>query len=71
MPSEIDHEWTDVPVCPHCGERDDDWWDGLGHKDDGDEWPMDCGACDGAYVVTMSVSVDFITKTKEPPDAQR
>jgi len=27
--TEIDHEWTDCPVCPKCGFTEQDWWDGL------------------------------------------
>ena len=33
---EFDTEWTEFPTCPHCGEVDQDWWDGLPKKNDGD-----------------------------------
>ena len=29
----VDAEYKDVPVCPHCGHRDHDYWDG-GYKPD-------------------------------------
>jgi len=57
----IDHEWTSFPVCPYCGESDQDWWDGLETKNDGDEWDSECGACGQSYKISMSVSVDFCT----------
>lgn len=27
-----DTDWTEFPVCPHCGTQDQDWWDGLPPK---------------------------------------
>lgn len=68
--SKFDTEWTTFPVCPHCGETDQDWWDGLGPKDDGDSWEVECGACQQDYVVTMSVSTHFETQPlNQSPDA--
>lgn len=64
-------EWGDShsePVCPHCGERDQDWWDGLDdNKNDGDTWDVECPFCDEKYAICMSVSTDFTT-AKLPPD---
>lgn len=62
---EIHHEWTSEPVCPHCGFKDQDWWDGIGPKDDGDSWVAECGECGREYKVTMSVSTHF--ETEEVP----
>lgn len=59
--SEHDTEWTDLPVCPYCGEVEHDWWDGLPPKNDGDSWGADCGNCEGEYTTTMSVSTNFDT----------
>ena len=61
--SKFDTDWTTFPVCPYCGEQDQDWWDGLGcSMGDGDSWEVDCGFCDEPYVVTMSVSTHFSTR---------
>lgn len=43
MSKGIDHEWTEFPVCPKCGDSDQDWWDGIGPKNDGDSWDSECG----------------------------
>ena len=58
----ISHEWTDVPICPHCGQSDQDWWDGLPPKNDGDTWTAECGNCGQEYTVTMCVTATFDTK---------
>jgi len=63
---EYDTEWTDLPTCPYCGFSDQDWWDGLLPKDDGDSWLVHCGECEEEYTVTMSVSTNFRTVKGEP-----
>lgn len=63
--TEYDTEFTEFPTCPHCGEADQDWWDGLPSKEDGDEWTVECGFCDESYTVTMSVSTYFATRKRE------
>jgi hypothetical protein len=62
--TEFDTEWTEFPKCPHCGEDDQEWWDGLSITDhgDGSEWDAQCGFCDKDYHVSMSTSVNFSTK---------
>ena len=62
MNTDFDTDWTESPVCPHCGEPDHDWWDGLPPKNDGDEWDVTCHNCGKKHRVTMSVSVDFCTE---------
>ena len=59
--TEQDTDYTTFPTCPSCGESDQDWWDGLPPKNDGDEWEADCSACGTKYKVTMSVDVSFCT----------
>lgn len=67
---EIDCCHTDFPVCPHCGETDQDWWDGLGSKNDGDSWVVTCGFCDKDYEVEMTVSTTFSTEAlRDEPKA--
>jgi hypothetical protein len=60
--TEFDTKWTTFPVCPHCGKADQDWWDGLSHKWDGDSWEVNCGFCMKEYQVTISVDTTFDTK---------
>ncbi len=57
--------WLDVPHCPHCGARDDDWWDGDGLKNDGDQVDRECGDCGKPYSVVMCVSTEFLTSKPE------
>ena len=62
--SEIETRWTDNPVCPHCGDEQDDWWDGLTEKkNDGDSWQTECGNCEKEFTVTMNASYSFCTAT--------
>jgi hypothetical protein len=63
--SEHETDDTDFPVCPHCGCRDQDWWDGLEPKSDGDVWECDCHNCSKTYLVTMCVTTTFSSRVKE------
>ena len=60
----IDLSYNTYPVCPHCGESDQDWWDGLPPKNDGDQWNVACGFCDEKYSVTLNVEATFCTSKK-------
>lgn len=51
-----------VPVCPHCGDRDHDWWDGTDLKGDGDDEVVRCGLCQNEYRTTLSISYRFTTE---------
>jgi hypothetical protein len=59
-----DTEYTDFPTCPHCGETNQDWWDGLPPKNDGDEWEQDCD-CGETYIAQLNVSYNFKTWKKK------
>jgi hypothetical protein len=61
---EIDTEWNDFPVCPHCGEEDQDWGDRY-RKWNGYGWEVECGFCQKDYIVTISVSYHFDTTQLE------
>ena len=54
--SEIDHEFTDEIVCPHCGYKVSDSW----------EWPDEgkgyCEVCGRHYKYTRDVSVTYCTE---------
>lgn len=57
---EIDTYRTDVPVCPHCGHKDEEWWDGRsGDIEDG--WEATCGACEREYSVSVRTIIYFST----------
>ncbi len=56
-------ELTDKPVCPHCGNIDDNWWDGIGgDKGDGDRWVTNCPNCALVYCVLLQVEYSFKTR---------
>jgi len=57
--TDIDHDYTDNPVCPYCGTEaysDESF-------EDGDE--LECGVCDGKFAVTgVHFSVSYSTQKK-------
>lgn len=57
MPEEINHEGTDLPVCPWCGYADDAYFE----YHEGPGW--NCGRCGKLFdVVSMETSVTFWTQ---------
>ena len=60
--SEIDHEYTEYVVCPHCGYEDSDTWDYEGGK-------YYCNACNNPFWVVVNVSVTYSTEKVEGVDA--
>jgi len=60
-----DTSYTTRPVCPYCGFKEEDWYDGIGQKYDGDSWDVDCRECDNTYTVMLFVEINFSTKKKE------
>lgn len=69
MIKEEDHQWTPTPVCPHCGNKDEDWWDGTSLKNDGDSKDAECGSCGKEYRTEMSLTVDFSTSVPSQQNA--
>lgn len=65
MAKEINTECTEYPTCPHCGEVDQDWWDGQPPRYDGDKWDVTCHNCDKTYQVELEVEWSFTTEKKE------
>ena len=55
---EIDHEYTDEIVCPHCGYQYRDSWENS-------EGTCDCEECHKSFSVERDVSVTYSTR-KEP-----
>jgi hypothetical protein len=63
MMKEIDCCLNEFPVCPNCGNVDQDWWDGLEAEiNDGSTWGASCGSCEADYTVTANVNTTFNTK---------
>lgn len=63
MSAEIDCDYTDEPVCPHCGEEYpvcEDWgWDAN------NEAETQCHECGESYKVTAHYSVSYSTEKLE------
>ena len=55
-------QYTNLPTCPRCGDQDQNWWDGGGLNNDGDEVVHDCGSCGKSYLVTIEVTPTFCTE---------
>lgn len=55
MESEVDSDYMDEIICPHCGHDN-----GTEHEG-GSEWVEECGECDKEYSVTADYSVSFST----------
>ncbi len=54
--------YMDVPVCPKCGDRNEDWWDALKFNvADGTSWTRTC-ECGARLQITASVDINFDTE---------
>jgi hypothetical protein len=53
-----DTEWTDEPVCPHCGKVQGDAWE-WGDDECGE---TECGSCEKSFHYTRYVSINWSTK---------
>jgi len=58
---EIDHEFTDEVVCPHCGYVLSDSWD----FDDGDG--ADCPECNCKFKISVHHTIEYSTKILNAP----
>lgn len=58
--SDIDHEYTNEIVCPHCGCESSDSWES---RDEGEE---DCPECGKIYAYSRHVEVTYCTEKIEP-----
>ena len=64
--TEIDHHYTDDPVCPHCGYRRRDAWEiNFGPCLEGDT-EIQCGNedCERIYQVSRNCSITYSTSVK-------
>ena len=57
MSTKTDHEWTDEPVCPHCGAEQGDAWEWG--DDDGE---TDCNSCERPFSYTRYIIVNWSTQ---------
>lgn len=58
--AKIETEYTDLPTCPYCGARDQDYWD---HDWEGREIiEVPCGACELDYSLERHQSISFTTR---------
>lgn len=55
----LDCEYTREPVCPACGERDGEWWDGGLEAEETTR--VTCGHCEAVYDCAMHVEYTFTT----------
>lgn len=53
------HLDEDVPMCPHCGWKDVEWWDGVEWKHE-QERVMECANCEKKFNSVMN-PVTFIS----------
>lgn len=60
---DIDHEYTDKMICPHCGCACSHAWELSG--EDGE---TDCGRCLKPFSWSRMVSVSYTTQKLEPHD---
>lgn len=50
-----------VPVCPHCGAHEGEWWGcGLTRKDV--DLEISCGECGQQYIVVLRMKPVFDTR---------
>ena len=54
--SEIDHEYTDEVVCPHCGYEFSDSWE-MSESDDA----VDCPDCNEVFSMERRIEVTYVT----------
>lgn len=54
-----------VPVCPYCGTRDEEWWDGGCYHDGEGVVVASCSRCDADYSVSYKTSINFTSERLE------
>ena len=66
----MDTDFTDLPVCPHCGYNEPDAWEidfGPGLEGDTEVTCSDCGT---GYFCSRNVSVSYSTKPLATPSEE-
>lgn len=60
---DIDHEYTNEIVCPHCGYEYGDSWEYL--ESDGDTREMECDECGEKFEAVLHLTVEYSTEKIE------
>ena len=60
----FDTDYTDKPVCPHCGTEQGDAWEWAATETD-----ATCAECDGEFHVRPDYSVSYTTTKLPKPEA--
>jgi hypothetical protein len=63
-------KYTQEPVCPYCGYREEEWWDYNTLTDNDDEDIFTCGHCENEYNVTIHIDPNFTTSKIEEKKEQ-
>jgi hypothetical protein len=58
MTNDIEHEYTDEIVCPHCGYEHLDSWE---YSDEGE---TECGDCCKPFSFCRNVAISYSTEAK-------
>ena len=56
---------TEKPVCPYCGEKQEDAWEimsNLSLESSGDEGKQDCQACNKEFRLILEVEYSYTTE---------
>lgn len=59
--------YSDTPVCPYCGHKDQDWCDGR--NDEGDS-VQSCPSCGKDYKRVFEIVYEFTTEPMEGWDEE-
>lgn len=61
-------QYTDEPICPHCGKSVSDAWEiNFGATGD-EETELECGHCEKPFTVSRRITVKYCTsKLKDSP----
>lgn len=65
--AEADMTLTDNPICPHCGHKDEEWWDSREVRlqcADQTEWNAECPKCGKDYSVIIHLLTRFTTRVE-------
>jgi hypothetical protein len=66
---DIDHDYTQEIVCPHCGEEHGDSWEyNLG---DSDTIEVECEECSEPFYATCCIEVTYSTSVITAEDRER
>jgi hypothetical protein len=60
IPTGLDLQYNDHPICPYCGAEDEGAW-----EMEGEDGTTDCGECEREYRWSRNVSVTYDTERME------